>query len=82
MSKKDKIDIDFAAPRDEGIAHIDEIISNYQSELGLDRSELRKYLTENISFSIDDSMRAGMDLYFKLAEHHGLIEGRKEISFL
>lgn len=82
MSKKDKIDIDFAAARDEGIAHIDEIISNYQSELGLDRSELRKYLTENISFSIDASMRAGMDLYFKLAEHHGLIEGRKEISFL
>jgi chorismate dehydratase len=82
MSKKSKVDIDFAAARDEGLAHINEIASNYESELRLERAELKTYLTENISYSIDDSMRAGMELYFQLAERHGLIARSKQIEFL
>ena len=63
--------IDFAAARDEGTAHIDEIIANYQPEIGIGRKEMRRYLSENISYSPDESMLAGMELYFKLAARHG-----------
>lgn len=74
--------IDFAAARDEGIAHADEIISNYESQITLPREDFKQYLTENISYSIDDSMQKGLELYFKLAHKNGLIETSKPLVFL
>ena len=72
MTRRDASPIDFAAARDEGTAHIEEIISNYQSDIGIGREEMRRYLSENISYSPDESMQAGMELYFELASKHGL----------
>jgi chorismate dehydratase len=74
--------IDLAAARDEGLRHLDEIISNYESEISLNREDFKKYLTENISYSIDDSMRRGLELYFQLAYKNGLIEQSKPLSFI
>jgi chorismate dehydratase len=82
MTGKEAVPIDFAAARDEGLAHIDEIIGNYEPEIGLDRAELTEYLSKNISYSIDDSMRRGMELYFELAQKNGLIDRNKPLVFL
>ena len=82
MTRRDSVSIDFASARDEGIAHFDEIIANYETDICLGRDEMRKYLSENISYSIDDSMKNGMELYFKLAEKHGLIERAKGLQFV
>lgn len=59
--------IDFAAARDEGLAHVDDIADIYENQLGLTRAEIREYLTENIAFTMDDEMRKGMNLFFQLA---------------
>ena len=82
MTRRDSVSIDFAAARDEGLAHIDEIIANYETDIRLGSDEMRMYLSENISYSIDDSMRNGMELYFKLSEKHGLIKKSRELLFL
>ncbi|HEY0459920.1 MAG TPA: menaquinone biosynthesis protein [Pyrinomonadaceae bacterium] len=86
MANKDKVEtaclIDFAAARDEGLAHLDEIISNYETEITLPRADFKKYLAENISYSIDDSMQKGLALYYDLAHKHGLIERRKDLIFI
>jgi len=82
MTRREKVAIDFASARDEGIAHIDEIIANYETDIHLGRDEMRQYLSENISYSIDDSMKKGMELYFNLAAQHGLIERSRELQFL
>ncbi|HVE57157.1 MAG TPA: menaquinone biosynthesis protein [Pyrinomonadaceae bacterium] len=74
--------IDFAAARDEGLAHLDEIIRNYETEINLPRADFKKYLSENISYSIDDSMQKGLELYFKLAHKNGLCENNTELRFL
>jgi len=74
--------IDLAAARDEGLRHLDEIILNYESEILLNREDFKKYLSENISYSIDDSMRQGLELYFKLAYKNGLIEKSKPLLFI
>ncbi len=79
---REQCDIDFAAARDEGLAHIYEIAANYASETGLGRDEMKRYLTENISYSIDDSMRRGMELFFDLAAKHNLIEANRPLSFV
>ena len=82
MTHRETCEIDFAMARDEGLGHIDEIAANYASETGLSRDEMKRYLTENISYSIDDSMQRGMQLYFELAEKHGLIPTNRPLNFL
>lgn len=86
MTRDDKREtaknIDFASARDEGLNHLDEIISNYETEISLLHEDFKKYLSENISYSIDDSMREGLELYFSLAAKNNLIEKNKELKFL
>ncbi|HMO81267.1 MAG TPA: menaquinone biosynthesis protein [Pyrinomonadaceae bacterium] len=82
MTKRDEIGIDFAAARDEGLAHIDQIAANYEEELYMSGEELVEYLTDSIAYSIDDTMRRGIDLYFELAEKNGLIPRFRPLRFL
>ena len=66
--------IDFAGARDVGRAHDVEIAEQYARELHLPRAELLSYLRENICFTLDEEMRGGLELYFRLALRHGLID--------
>lgn len=81
MTRRDNIAIDFAAARDEGVAHLDEIIANYQNDISLGREELKEYLSRNISYSIDDSMQRGMELFFELAEKNGFITENRPLVY-
>ena len=74
--------VDFAGARDEGLAKVEQIISQYETELPLPRDEIREYLTENITFHVDESLERGMTLYFELARKHGLIDKNKPLEFL
>ena len=74
--------VDFAGARDEGVDHVEEIVAEYENKIPLPVSELRKYLTENISFRLDQSMERGLELYFKLAAKHGLISAVKPLRFV
>jgi chorismate dehydratase len=74
--------IDFAASRDEGLERIDEILSHYEREIPLTRDELKEYLTDDITFHIDEPMQQGMKLYFDLACKHHLVEEVKPLMFL
>lgn len=65
--------VGFAAARDEGLAHADEIAAQYEAELGLPRAELLSYLRDNICYELDGEMRAGLELFYRLAHGHGLI---------
>ena len=74
--------VDFAGARDEGLAHVEEIINLYEGALGLPRAELRAYLLENISFRLDDEMRAGLDLFYRLAHRHGIIPAVRPLMMI
>jgi predicted solute-binding protein len=74
--------IDFAAARDEGLNHLDEIVANYEAEISLAREEFKIYLSQNISYSIDANMQKGLELFFELARKHGLIKKSKSLTFL
>src|ERR1051326_2744340 len=73
--------VDFAGARDEGVAHVEDIVESYKDKIPMLVSELRKYLTENIVFHVDDSMRRGLQLYYELAFKHQLIEQMKPLRF-
>lgn len=74
--------IDFRAACEEGIERIEEIVEVYQPLLKLSRQDLFEYLTQNISFFLDDEMRSGLELYFELAYKHGLIPTLKSLKTL
>ncbi|MBA2378426.1 MAG: menaquinone biosynthesis protein [Blastocatellia bacterium] len=82
MTRRDSLEIDLAAARDEGVKNIARIAANYEAEIGMSRTDLFQYLTENISYSADEEMLAGMDLYFDLAAKHGLTPARRTVRFL
>jgi chorismate dehydratase len=73
--------VDFAGARDEGLDQIETIVSEYENELSLPRDEILKYLTENITFHVDDTLERGMLVYFELAWKHGLIAHNKPLQF-
>jgi chorismate dehydratase len=73
--------IDFGAACQEGLARAAEIINFYQPQLGLPRQELEIYLTENLSFSMDNELRSGLDLFYKLANKHGHIPALQPLNF-
>jgi chorismate dehydratase len=74
MTRRERVDIDFAAARDEGLGHLDEIVANYDPQIPLSRDELYQYLSSNIAYKPDESMLAGLELYLDLAAKHRLIE--------
>ena len=86
MAREEEIEnvsrIDFAGARDEGLAHIEEIASLYMDTVGLSLGEIRSYLLENISFKLDEELRAGLDLYFTLAQKHGIIAEARSLKFI
>ncbi|HJP95727.1 MAG TPA: menaquinone biosynthesis protein [Pyrinomonadaceae bacterium] len=75
-------EVDFGGARDEGVSHIEEIVRSYQDKIPMSVAELRNYLTENIVFTVDESMERGLRLYFELAFKHKLIEHVKELRFI
>jgi chorismate dehydratase len=74
--------LDFAGARDEGLARVGEIAAEYERELGRPRAELVRYLTENICFELDEGMRAGLELFFRLAHKHGVTRATRPLKFL
>lgn len=74
--------LDFAGARDEGLEHVEQIISECETDMPLPRAEIRKYLTENIAFNLDDELEKGMRLYFELARKHSLIENNNPLQFI
>src|SRR5256714_1780918 len=74
--------INFAAARDEGLAHLDKIAAENETPVGLSREEIRTYLTENIAFRVDEEMEKGLNLYFELAQKHQLTSEPKSPNFI
>ena len=78
MARKESIEkirfVDFAAARDEGLAHLDEISAEYKPQLGLSDDDIKTYLTGNIAFRMDEEMEKGLRLYFDLARKLELID--------
>ena len=82
MTTRERCDINFAAARDEGLAHVTEIAANYASQTGLSVADLVDYLTNNISYTVDETMQKGLELYLELAYKHHLTETKPELRLI
>jgi chorismate dehydratase len=73
---------DLIAAKREGVDHIEQIATQYTSELELPRSELLDYLSQNVNYDLDDENLLGMGAYFDLAHECGLIAQKRPMLFL
>jgi len=73
--------VDFQAAKREGLEHVDELADIYAENLGLERDDLFKYLTQNISYDLDGESLRGLELYYDLASQSGLIEKPRPVVF-
>ena len=74
--------VDFAAARDEGVEAIEQIVQDYKDRLQLPVDDLRDYLTNSVTYDMDQHLRSGMELYFEIAARQGLIEQQRPLEFL
>jgi chorismate dehydratase len=74
-------EVDFAAAKREGLDHVQEIAAEYSKRLDLPHEELVLYLTESISFDLDEDCLSGLRLYYELARESRLIDRAAEVLF-
>jgi len=64
-----------------GLSSLDTLVREAAAELGLDTSEVREYLTENLSFFLRSDEIAGLEEFYRRAHAHGLILEPKPLEF-
>ena len=70
---------DFQESLEQGMRQLDEISEEAAQGLGLPAADLRRYLSENIDYGLDEENLRGLRLYFHLAAELGLISREPEI---
>jgi chorismate dehydratase len=64
-----------------GLSSLDTLVREAAAELGLDSSEVRAYLTENLSFFLREEEIAGLEEFYRRAHEHGLILEPRPLEF-
>jgi chorismate dehydratase len=70
---------DFQESLAQGLLQLDEISAEASREMGLPAADLRRYLSENIDYGLDEENLQGLRHLFKLAAELDLIPGAPEI---
>jgi len=65
--------MDFIRSRDRGIANIEALAREWSGKLPLPESTIRRYLSENIHYTLDDECVAGMEGFFRAAAEAGVL---------
>ncbi|MFQ5926535.1 MAG: menaquinone biosynthetic enzyme MqnA/MqnD family protein [Terriglobia bacterium] len=72
----------FAASKEFGLAHLEEIAAQAAEQLNLPEAALARYLRENIQFSLTAETCAGLESFFRYAYDLGLISQIKPLEFI
>jgi chorismate dehydratase len=64
---------DFVRSRDRGMANIEVLAREWSGRLPLPESTIRRYLSENIHYILDDECVAGMEGFFRSAAEAGVL---------
>jgi chorismate dehydratase len=71
---------DFKESLDYGLTQLNEISEEASLQMKLPAAKLRRYLTENIDYRLDEENLQGLRRYYQFASEMGLIPGLKEIE--
>ncbi len=69
----DSIAEDFIRSRDHGLKNIDALVTEWAIRFPVPENTIRKYLTENIHYFLDDECIEGMKGFFRMAAESGVL---------
>lgn len=64
-----------------GLGHLDEIVEEAHESVGLPRQELLDYFTRNLVYQLGERERRGLELFYRLALRHGVIDEVRPLAF-
>lgn len=73
---------DFQCSRDLGLGQLDEISRQAATQLGVPAMQLKRYLSENIDFTLDEENLRGLETFFRFAAPAGLIPCISRIAII
>lgn len=65
-----------------GLSSLDMLVSEAAAEMSLDRTEVRSYLTESLSFFLREEELAGLEEFYRRAHQNQLILEPKPLEFM
>jgi len=74
----------FQDSRDHGLSAnaVDQIAKLWAPRLRLNESEIKKYLTENIYYRLDQACLEGLHLFYRYAQEYGALPAHQELKFI
>ncbi len=73
---------DFQQSRDHGLAHTEDLVSEWSTRIAVPAETLRAYLTRNIHYILDDACLEGLALFYRYASECGAIPSAPRLKFL
>ncbi len=71
----------FYQSREQGLKEIDSIASVYSKKLGIAAGEIRRYILENLDYSLDQENLRGLQTFFDTAAELGLTASSRSLQF-
>jgi chorismate dehydratase len=73
---------DFERSRDNGLAHIEDLVSEWSARISVPEATLRTYLSHNIHYVLDEACLKGLRLFYRYAEECGALPPVQKLKFL
>ncbi len=73
VASRPRIAEDFIHSRDHGLANIEALAEEWSKKMPLPESTIRRYLSENIHYVLDDECVEGMRGFFRMAAEAGIL---------
>ena len=73
---------DFQASRDNGLAHVDDLVTEWTERLSVPAATIRTYLTCNIHYHLDQACLDGLELFYRYGMECGALPMIPKLRFL
>jgi chorismate dehydratase len=73
---------DFQQSRDNGLAHVDDLVAEWSARLAVPAETIHTYLTRNIHYQLDAACLEGLQLFYRYGMECGALPAVPELQFL
>jgi chorismate dehydratase len=69
----DRLVGDFQNSRDHGLAHIEDLVTEWSTRIAVPPATIRVYLSENIHYTLDEECLEGLRTFYRYAAEHSVL---------
>lgn len=73
---------DFQQSRDNGLAHVDDLVAEWSARLAVPVETIHTYLTRNIHYYLDDACLQGLEMFYRYGVECGALPAVPALRFL